>query len=73
MCLIAFFFDGMEMKTSDIRKWFIKQHDKGNGAASKPEANPSSEKPTLALPEKPVQVCSFVCRLYLVFHLHYFL
>ncbi|XP_078179864.1 replication factor C subunit 1-like isoform X2 [Carex rostrata] len=41
-------------KTSDIRKWFIKQHDKGNGAASKPEANPSSEKPTLTLPEKPV-------------------
>ncbi|KAF3341621.1 replication factor C subunit 1 isoform X1 [Carex littledalei] len=40
--------------TSDIRKWFIKQHDKGNGAASKPEAKPSSEKPTLALPEKPV-------------------
>ncbi|KAJ4762451.1 Replication factor C subunit 1 [Rhynchospora pubera] len=40
--------------SSDIRKWFIKQHDKGNGTTSKPEEKPSSGKPTLTIPEKPV-------------------
>ncbi|KAJ3679192.1 hypothetical protein LUZ60_017203 [Juncus effusus] len=37
---------------SDIRKWFIKQHDKGNGAASNPEAK--ADKPSLTIPDKSV-------------------
>ncbi|KAG9445235.1 hypothetical protein H6P81_016575 [Aristolochia fimbriata] len=47
---------------SDIRKWFIKQHDKGNGHAPKPEKAsqvvPASEKPapTTTKPSKqPVE------------------
>ncbi|KAG1333894.1 putative Replication factor C subunit 1 [Cocos nucifera] len=46
------------MKSSDIRKWFMKQHDKGNGTASKPAAKPataSSEKPPSPVLDKVVQ------------------
>ncbi|XP_042483275.1 replication factor C subunit 1 isoform X1 [Macadamia integrifolia] len=41
------------MAQSDIRKWFMKQHDKGNGNASKP-GKPTMEKPSPATsqPEK---------------------
>uniref|UniRef100_A0A5B7ACB2 Replication factor C subunit 1 n=1 Tax=Davidia involucrata TaxID=16924 RepID=A0A5B7ACB2_DAVIN len=41
---------------SDIRKWFMKQHDKGNGNAPKLEKPATPEKPSLATSEleKPV-------------------
>ncbi|GMH01818.1 hypothetical protein Nepgr_003657 [Nepenthes gracilis] len=41
----------------DIRKWFMKQHDKGNGTASKPvKPEPSPKKPSAGIlePRKPV-------------------
>ncbi|GAB4840173.1 replication factor C subunit 1 [Ancistrocladus abbreviatus] len=41
---------------SDIRKWFVKKHDKGNGNASKPaKPAPASQKPMEAAsePKKP--------------------
>ncbi|MQL84108.1 hypothetical protein Taro_016621, partial [Colocasia esculenta] len=38
-------------ETSDIRKWFMKQHDKGNGSASKP-GKPAAA--AASQPEKPV-------------------
>ncbi|XP_008790185.1 replication factor C subunit 1 isoform X2 [Phoenix dactylifera] len=44
--------------SSDIRKWFMKQHDKGNGTASKPAAKPAmaaSEKPPAPVLDKSVQ------------------
>ncbi|XP_072990933.1 replication factor C subunit 1 [Typha latifolia] len=34
--------------SSDIRRWFMKQHDKGNATVSNP-----AKKPALAIPEKP--------------------
>ncbi|XP_020100068.1 replication factor C subunit 1 [Ananas comosus] len=40
--------------SSDIRKWFMKQHDKGNGA--KPASKPAAAKPALAVPEKPSSI-----------------
>ncbi|XP_010248015.1 PREDICTED: replication factor C subunit 1 isoform X2 [Nelumbo nucifera] len=45
---------------SDIRKWFMKKHDKGNGNAAKPEkpntatSQPETSPPAAASPDKPV-------------------
>ena len=55
----------MELQ-SDIRKWFMKSHDKGNNAAASKPSNqpkPSSDKPQ---PEKNVSVL-------LLYVLYYFI
>nr|XP_009396468.1 PREDICTED: replication factor C subunit 1 isoform X2 [Musa acuminata subsp. malaccensis] len=39
--------------SSDIRKWFMKQHDKGSGSVSKP-----ASKPATAVPDKPSPLSS---------------
>lgn len=44
------------VKSSDIRKWFMKQHDKGNGA--KAASKPAAAKPALAVPEKPSSIAA---------------
>ncbi|KAJ8486594.1 hypothetical protein OPV22_019079 [Ensete ventricosum] len=44
--------------SSDIRKWFMKQHDKGSGSVSKPAAKPAAavpDKPSSLSSQKPVQ------------------
>lgn len=55
------------MQSSDIRKWFMKSHDKAKAAAANGKDDASTKpnsKPTISLPEKPVSILSelhFLC------------